>query len=85
MADPLSLVASAVGIGASLFGGSKSPDSPAPPPTGPDTATAQAEAARRRAVASSGRQSTLLVDDTETPVGQQVPSQNIGRKTLLGS
>ena len=43
-----------------------------------------ADTARRRALARGGRAATILTDDTETPLGQQIPASQIGRTTLLG-
>lgn len=66
----------------------KEPEPPAPAPKVPTRAdVGAAEIARltkRRALATGGRLSTLLVDDTETPVGQLIPPRQIGRATLLG-
>lgn len=80
------IVGSLISAGTALATKPKSPGTPAPP-AGPDPNAdiLRAESAKRRAMANSGRQSTILVDDTETPIGQQIPAQNIGRATLLGS
>lgn len=63
------------------------PDAPPPLPKVPTRAdVGAAELARltkRRALATGGRLSTLLVDDTETPIGQLIPPRQIGRATLL--
>lgn len=86
MPEPATAAIGAIVGLTSLFGIGKpdTPSAPTPPQADPTTAEEQARTNRLRAVQRSGRQSTLLVDDTETPVGQQIPQQNIGRKTLLG-
>lgn len=63
------------------------PDAPPPLPKVPtraDVGAAEiAQLTKRRALAKGGRLSTLLVDDTETPIGQLIPPRQIGRATLL--
>ena len=61
------------------------------PPSAPGVPTAEdvrqrdlADATRRRALIRGGRAATILTDDTETPLGQQIPASRIGRTTLLG-
>lgn len=85
MPDPGTAVAIA-GIAGALFGSSRGDDGP-DPVTPPDQVNQEAIAAesRRRALAKSGRPGTLLTDDTETPAAQQIPTNQIGRATLLGS
>ena len=67
-----------------LFGGPGGlPPFPRVPTRKDVGAEAIARATRRRALFLGGRESTLLVDDTETPIGRQIPAGQIGRATLL--
>lgn len=60
------------------------PSAPVPPTLGDVRQRDLADANRRRALARGGRASTILADDSQTPIGQQIPQSQIGRTTLLG-